>query len=109
MYTYNNIYLVYGTHIDTLNYESLQAKDILNTSNPEAQIVQNGKVISKLIQITEPRTHPLLPNDLQISTRVLSTVISVLEDNKNTTNFVYNLGNVCYQNQANLFFYTECS
>ena len=45
-------------------------------------------IIQQLTQVTEPQTHSLLPNDLQISTRVLSTVIGVLEDNEDTINEV---------------------
>ena len=65
-----------------------QAESIHNISNPEVQIVQNGIVIEQLVRATEPRAHSLLPNDLQISTRVLSTVIGILEDNKKATNEV---------------------
>ena len=52
------------------------------------QISLNDMLIEQLTQATEPQIDSLLPNDLQISTRVLSTVISVLEDNDNATNEV---------------------
>lgn len=74
---------------------SLQAESILNTSNPEAQISLNNMVIRQLIVVTEPQIHSLLPNDLQISTKVLSTIIGILEDNEIATNEVIS-ENVCY-------------
>lgn len=60
------------------------------------QISLNDMLIQQLTQATEPQIHSLLPNDLQISTRVLSTVISVLEDNDNATNEVTEVyNNMC--------------
>ena len=66
-------------------------------------------IIEQLIQATEPQTRSLLPNDLQISTRVLSTVISILEDNKNAATEViveifYN-----YYDSLKIVFCAECS
>ena len=40
-------------------------------------------VAEELVQVTAPQNRSLLPNDLEASTRVLSTVIDVLEDNNN--------------------------
>ena len=48
-------------------------------------------VAQELVQATAPQNRSLLPHDLQISTRVLSTVVQVLENNDHTTDIVYNM------------------
>ena len=63
----------------------LQAENSLNITEPELQIAQNDELIQQLIEATEPQVHSLFPNDLQISTRILSTVIDILEDYENET------------------------
>ena len=47
--------------------------------------MQSAELTQQLIQATEPQNRSLLPNDLQASTRVLTTVLQVLEDNENAT------------------------
>ena len=44
----------------------------------------------ELVQATSPQNHSgsLLPNDLEASSRILSTVIEVLESNDNATDTV---------------------
>ena len=52
--------------------------------------MQTTELTELLIEATEPQNRSLLPNDLQVSTRILTTVLEVLEDNENaTTNLVY--------------------
>ena len=36
-------------------------------------------IMQELVQATVPRNHSLLPNDVQASTRIISSVIDVLE------------------------------
>lgn len=63
----------------------LQAQDLFAVLDPEEQIVQSEAVTQELVQATTPQNLSLLPNDLQSSTRVLSDVVKVLENN-NLTN-----------------------
>ena len=42
-------------------------------------------VTQDLVLATAPQNRSLLPNDLQASTRIISSVIDVLEENDNTT------------------------
>ena len=64
---------------------SLQAQATIAILNPEEQIMQSAELTQQLIQATEPQNRSLLPNDLQASTRVLTTVLQVLENNENAT------------------------
>ena len=67
-----------------------QAETAITTLNTEEQIMQTTELTELLIEATEPQNRSLLPNDLQVSTRILTTVLEVLEDNENaTTNLVY--------------------
>ena len=42
-------------------------------------------VTQELVQATMAQNRSLLPNDLQASTRIISSVIDVLEENDNAT------------------------
>ena len=42
-------------------------------------------ITQDLVQATAPQNRSLLPNDLQASTRIISSVIQVLEENDNAT------------------------
>ena len=64
---------------------SLQAQATIAILDPEEQIMQSAELTQQLIQATEPQNRSLLPNDLQVSTRVLTTVLQVLENNENAT------------------------
>lgn len=66
-------------------YSSLQAQATIAILDPEEQILQSAELTQQLIQATEPQNRSLLPNDLQASTRVLTTVLQVLENNDNAT------------------------
>ena len=50
--------------------------------------MQSTVVAQELVQATSPQNRSLLPNDLQSSTRVVSDVIQVLENNDHTTDTV---------------------
>ena len=50
--------------------------------------MQSTAVTQQLIQATMPQNRSLLPNDLQVSTRVLTNIIEVLENNENATDTV---------------------
>ena len=63
----------------------LQAQATIAILDPEEQILQSAELTQQLIQATEPQNRSLLPNDLQASTRVLTTVLQVLESNDNAT------------------------
>ena len=63
----------------------LQAQVTIAILDPEEQIMQSAELTQQLIQATEPQNRSLLPNDLQVSTRVLTTVLQVLENNENAT------------------------
>ncbi len=63
----------------------LQAQATIAILDPEEQVLQSAELTQQLIQATEPQNRSLLPNDLQASTRVLTTVLQVLEDNDNAT------------------------
>ena len=56
--------------------------------DPEQQIIQIIAVTQQLVRATLPQNYPLVPNDLQVSTRVLTIVIEVLENNGNATDTV---------------------
>lgn len=47
--------------------------------------MQSAELTQQLIEATQPQNRSLLPNDLQASTRILTTVLQVLEDNDNAT------------------------
>ena len=66
-------------------YSLLQAQATIAILDPEEQILQSAELTQQLIQATEPQNRSLLPNDLQASTRVLTTVLQVLENNDNAT------------------------
>lgn len=66
----------------------IQADDILTSLDPEEQILQSTNLTQELLQATVPQNRSLLPNDLQASSRILSSVISVLEINENATDTV---------------------
>ena len=48
--------------------------------DPQEQITQSAAVAEELMQATAPQNRSLLPNDLQATTRILSSVIGVLEN-----------------------------
>lgn len=62
-----------------------QAQETIATLDPEEQLVQSAELTQQLIEATQPQNRSLLPNDLQASTRILTTVLQVLEDNDNAT------------------------
>ena len=47
--------------------------------------MQSAELAQQLVQATLPQNRSLLPNDLQASTRILTTVLEVLENNDNAT------------------------
>ena len=51
----------------------------------QEQLVQSAELTQQLIEATVPQNRSLLPNDLQASTRVLTSVLEVLENNENAT------------------------
>ena len=50
--------------------------------------MQSTAVTQQLVQATMSQNRSLLPNDLQASTRVLTNVIEILENNGNATDMV---------------------
>ena len=67
----------------------MQAQATVAILDPEEQLVQSAELTQQLIEATVPQNRSLLPNDLQASTRVLTSVLEVLENNENaTTNLV---------------------
>lgn len=86
----------------------LQAQATIAIVDPEEQILQSAELTQQLIQATEPQNRSLLPNDLQTSTRVLTTVLQVLENNDNATADLVN--NVHYKRlMYKLQIYVECN
>lgn len=71
--------------LDVSSMHYTQAQTTLDNLDPETQVMQSVELTQQLVQATEPQNRSLLPNDLQASTRILSTVISVLENNENAT------------------------
>ena len=67
-----------------------QANRILSTTSAEEQIMKSVTLTQKLVQATLPQNHSgsLLPNDLEASSSILSSVIEVLESNDNGTDTV---------------------
>ena len=72
-------------HLCCFNFFSLQAETAITSATPEEQIMQTNELTDLLIEATEPQNRSLLPNDLQASTRILTTVLEVLENNDNAT------------------------
>ena len=52
--------------------------------NSEEQVTEISKLTKRLAQVTLPQNQSLLPNDLQTSSEVLSTIVNVLEANSIT-------------------------
>ena len=53
--------------------------------------MQSAQLTEQLIEATQPQNRSLLPNDLQASTRILTTLLQVLQNNDNATaNLVLN-------------------
>ena len=63
----------------------MQAVATIATLDPEEQVTQSAELTQQLVQATLPQNRSLLPNDLQASTRILTTVLEVLENNNNAT------------------------
>lgn len=64
---------------------NVQAVVTIATLDPEEQIMQSAELTQQLVRATLPQNRSLLPNDLQASTRILTTVLEVLENNDNAT------------------------
>jgi hypothetical protein len=62
----------------------MQIEIILNS---EEQVTKIAELTQQLAQVTVPRNQPQLPNDLQTTSEILSTIVDVLEAN-NVTNDV---------------------
>ena len=63
----------------------IQAEQTLSTLDPEEQVEQVTELAQRLVQATEPLSNKsLLPNDLKTSARVVTDVITVLENNNST-------------------------
>ena len=80
-----------------------QAETAITSATPEEQIMQTNELTDLLIEATEPQNRSLLPNDLQASTRILTTVLEVLENNDNATTNLVCLHHVC----RNVYVYYE--
>ena len=53
--------------------------------------MQSAQLTKQLIEATQPQDRSLLPNDLQASIRILTTILQVLQNNDNATaNLVQN-------------------
>lgn len=63
----------------------MQAVATIAMLDPEEQVMQSAKLTQQLVLATLPKNRSLLPNDLQASTRILTTVLEVLENNNNAT------------------------
>jgi hypothetical protein len=61
----------------------IQAEIILNS---DEQVTKIAELTQQLAQATLPRNQSLLPNDLQTSSEILSTIVDVLESNNVTNN-----------------------
>ena len=74
-----------------------QVNSILSTTSAEEQIMKSVTLTQELVQATLPQNHSgsLLPNDLEASSRILSSVIEVLENNDNATDTVNILSFIC--------------
>ena len=69
-----------------------QAEQTFSTLDPEEQVEQITELTQRLVQVTEPRSNKsLLPNNLEISARIVADVITVLENNNSTNEVkIYN-------------------
>ena len=70
----------------------------MSSLDPDEQVEQVTEVAQRLAQATEPlSTKSLLPNDLGASARIVTDVITVLENN-NSTNEVLVLNHALHIN-----------
>ena len=62
-----------------------------NLRSSEEEMAQSAsmELIQQLIEATQPQNQSLLPNDLQITSRVLSIVVEVLNNNNITNEVLY--------------------
>ena len=67
----------------------MKDKKALDNLEPEAQIIVVTNVTEQLVQFTEPQNKSLLPNDLGASTRILTAVVDILENNNVTDGVLF--------------------
>ena len=93
-YTYSQHTRLYVVYFVLLHDHSIalyiQAEIVLNS---EDQVTQIAELTGQLVLATQSQNQPLLPNDLQTSSEILSIVVGVLGANNMTNNVSFIIAN----------------